>query len=225
MNTNLSQTSQPLPHPLSVPDCIMRAFASKDITALQLEAVKRLWDEDAELPCTNGSNGGPQLEKKAASPSIAKHTPRHPAAASGVVFPSMPEKEKPARQMPDWFAESSRAVHAGKRAVGSPRPARPISPSTTPVILPGEFVGLPAARCDLMPEPLSPRSRLAKASPSKAVQGASSAVASAPQASRLNEASLHARHILIRSQRMVDKDSPLNRLSPRPSPRPPRPPR
>jgi hypothetical protein len=204
---------------------IMRSFASKDITALQQEATKRLWDEDAELPCTNGSNASPQLEKKAASPSIAKSLKiRHPAGASGAVFPSMPEKEKPARQMPDWFAESSRAVHAGKRAVGSPRPARPISPSTTPVILPGEFVGFPAARCDLMPEPVSPRSTLAKASPNKAVQGASSAVASAPKASRLNEASLHARHILIRSQRMVDKDSPLNRLSPRPSPRPPKPP-
>ena len=200
----------------------MRFFASKGIAALQQEATKRLWDEDAELPYTNGSIASPQLEKKAASPSIA--TIRHPAGASGAVFPSMPEKEKPARQMPDWFAESSRAVHAGKRVVGSPRPARPISPSTTPVILPGEFVGLPSARCDLMPEPVSPRSTLAKASPNKAAQGASSAVPSAPKASRLNEASLHARHILIRSQRMVDKDSPLNRLSPRPSPRPPKPP-
>ena len=204
----------------------MPNFTSASVPMVSRNAMQRLWDEDAPLP----SNSIPLVRlspKKSASASPSPSSALAPALApsgSKSIFPDMPAVVRSPRR------SSSAAPILGMPLEGALFPQQPaIEP--TPRALHGSTVTLGANFSDPSAEPLAPiAAPIVEPHPSHASQSGSngdaagSSRAKAAAAVTRTQASFHSRHILSRSQRIADKDSPLFQMSKAPDPRPPKPP-
>lgn len=220
------------------------AFSSADVNVRRRSTIERLWDEDAPLPCTNGSAAAALIMEKVAGRAAALPTSsrgRSEPNSTGALFPIMPEVEKPQRQVPPRPPHQVElAARAARRRSNDLQHTAPAAPSTriTPRVSPE--APDPLANAEPLDPPRAPRlasicleasvtSSQPAVTTSTSAFGASMGGGASPRraggvaAARTN-ASQHSRHILARSQRIVDKDSPLNTISKPPNPRPPKPP-